>query len=40
VVTISGIESAEKIRKGQSKTGELGGLTRTVPEIWQAALAA
>ena len=27
-------------RKGQVKTGKLGGLTRTVPEIWQAALAA
>ena len=40
VVTISGIELAEKIRKGQFKTGKLGGLTRTVPEIWQAALAA
>jgi len=40
VVTISGIELAEKIRKGQFKAGKLGGLTRTVPQIWQAALAA
>ena len=40
VVTISGIELAEKIRKGQFKTGKLGGRTATVPEIWQAALAA
>jgi hypothetical protein len=31
---------AEKIRKGQFKTGKLGGRTATVPEIWQAALAA
>ena len=40
VVTISGIALAEKIRKGQFKAGKLGGLTRTVPQIWQAALAA
>ena len=40
VVTISGIELAQKIRKGQFKTGKLGGRTATVLEIWQAALAA
>ncbi len=40
VVTIGGIELAEKIRKRQFKTGKLGGRTATVPEIWQAALAA
>jgi transposase-like protein len=40
VKTISGIELAEKIRKRQFKTGKLGGLTATVPEIWEAALAA
>jgi hypothetical protein len=39
-VTISGIELAEKIRKRQFKTRKLGGRTATVPEIWQAALAA
>jgi len=40
VVTIRGIELAEKIRKRQFKTGKLGGRTARVPEIWQAALAA
>ncbi len=40
VVTISGLELAEKIRKRQFKTGKPGGRTATVPEIWQAALAA
>jgi transposase-like protein len=39
-VTISGIELVEKIRKGQFKTGKLGGRTATMAEIWQAALAA
>ena len=39
-VTISGIELVEKIRKGQFKTGKLGGRTARMPEIWQAALAA
>jgi transposase-like protein len=39
-VVISGIELAEKIRKGQYKTGKLGGRTATMPAIWQAALAA
>jgi transposase-like protein len=40
VVTVSGIELAEKIRKRQFKTGKLGGPTATAPEIWQAAIAA
>ena len=41
VVTISGIELAEKIRKRQFKIGKLGGRTAArMPEIWQAALAA
>ncbi len=39
-IVISGIELAEKIKKGQFKTGKLGGPTATMPEIWQAALAA
>jgi transposase-like protein len=39
-VVISGIELAEKIRKGQYKIGKLGGQTATMPTIWQAALAA
>ncbi|MDQ2844617.1 MAG: hypothetical protein M3Y72_26950 [Acidobacteriota bacterium] len=30
----------EKIKKGQFKIGKLGGNTATMPEIWQAALAA
>ena len=37
---ISGIELAEKIKKSQFKIGKLGGRTATMPEIWQAALAA
>ena len=40
VVTISGIELMEKIRKGQFKSGKLGGSKATMPEIWRAALAA
>jgi hypothetical protein len=40
VVVIGGIELAEKINKGQFKIGKLGGSTATMPEIWQAALAA
>jgi hypothetical protein len=36
-VVIGGIELAEKINKGQFKTGKLGGRTATMPEIWQAA---
>ena len=39
-VIIGGIELAEKIKKGQFKLGKLGGRTATMPEIWQAALAA
>jgi len=40
VVTISGIELAEKIKKGQFKTGKLGGRDATMTELWNAALAA
>jgi len=39
-VVIGGIELAEKIKKGQFKLGKLAGRTATMPEIWQAALAA
>ena len=39
-VVISGIELAEKVKKGQYKIGKLGGPTATMPAIWQAALAA
>jgi transposase-like protein len=39
-VVIGGIELAEKIKKRQFKIGKLGGSKATVPEIWQAALAA
>jgi transposase-like protein len=39
-VVISGIELAEKIKKKQFQMSKLGGLTATMPEIWQAALAA
>ena len=40
VVTISGIELAEKIKKGQFKTGKLGGPKASMSELWNAALAA
>ena len=40
VVVISGIELAEKIKKGQYKIGQLVGRTATMPAIWQAAQAA
>jgi transposase-like protein len=40
VVVIGGIELAEKIKKQQFKIGQLGGRRATMPEIWQAALAA
>jgi len=40
VVTIPGIELAEKIKKGQFKTGKLGGRDATMTELWNAALAA
>jgi hypothetical protein len=39
-VTISGIELAEKIKKGQYKTGKLGGRKAAMSELWNAALAA
>jgi transposase-like protein len=39
-VTISGIELAEKIKKGQFKTGKLCGCNATLSELWNAALAA
>ena len=39
-VVIGGIELAEKIKKGQFKTGKLGGLGATMPEIWRDAVAA
>ena len=38
-VVISGIELAEKIKKGQFKIGKLSRCRATLPEIWQAALA-
>jgi transposase-like protein len=40
VVTISGIELAEKIKKGQFKIGKLGGRHATMADLWTAALAA
>ena len=39
-IVISGIELAEKIKKGQFKLGKLGGRQTTLPEIWRAALSA
>ena len=39
-VVISGIELAEKIKKGQFKTGKLGCRKATMPELWKVALAA
>jgi transposase-like protein len=39
-VTISGIELAEKIKKGQFKTCKLGGCSANMSELWSAALAA
>jgi transposase-like protein len=39
-VTISGIELAEKIKKGQFKTGKLKKRKATMSELWSAALAA
>jgi len=39
-VTISGIELAEKIKKGHFKTGEFGNRKSTMSELWKAALAA
>ncbi len=40
VVTISGIELAQKIKKRQFKTNKLAGRSATVPQIWAAVLAA
>jgi putative transposase len=40
VITISGIELAEKIKKGQFMTGKLGGCYATMTELWNAALVA
>jgi putative transposase len=45
VATISGIELAEKIKKGQFKKGQfkkgkLGGCNATMTELWNAAIAA
>jgi transposase-like protein len=39
-VTISGIELAEKIKKGQFKTGKFGRFKPSISELWRAALAA
>jgi len=39
-VTISGIELAEKIKKGQFKTAKFGNRKLTMSELWNAALAA
>ena len=39
-VTISGIELAEQIQKGQFKTGKFGNRKATMSELWNAALAA
>ena len=40
VITISGIELAEKIKKGQFKAGKFGGCHATMRKQWNAALAA
>ena len=40
VVTISGIELAEKIKKGQLKTGKFGNRKSNMSELWKAALVA
>jgi transposase-like protein len=40
LVTISGIELAEKIKKVQVKTGKLGGRDATMSVLWSAALSA
>jgi hypothetical protein len=37
---VSGIELAEKIKKGQFKTGKLGGGNATRTELWNAELEA
>jgi transposase-like protein len=38
-VTISGIELAEQIKKGQFQTGKFGNRKSTMSELWNAALA-
>jgi hypothetical protein len=38
--TLERIELAEKIKKGQYKTGKVGGRKATMSELWNAALAA
>ena len=38
VVTLSGIELAEKIKKEQFKTGKLGGAEATMSELWNATM--
>jgi len=40
VVTIRGIELAEKIKKGRFKTGKFENRKSTMSELWKAALAA
>ncbi len=39
-VTISGIELVQKIQKKQFKTGEGGGPSASMPELWRAVLTA
>ncbi len=39
-VTVSGIELVQKIQKHQFKIGTLGGPSATMPELWNAVLAA
>ena len=39
-VTISGMELVQKIQKPQFKTGKLGHRSATMPELWNAVLAA
>lgn len=40
VVTISGVELAQKIKKCQFQTGKLGGTSDSLAELWNAALVA
>jgi hypothetical protein len=40
VVTIDGIELAEKIKKGQFKTGKFGTCIAGISQLWSAVLAA
>jgi len=39
-IVISGIELAEKLKKGQFKMGKLDGRQAALPEIWPDALSA